>query len=148
MYWVAATVGASFFLMMAAFGTVEQSPFPPRTDPVERLLAPAAQVVPSGLQADFIHEDRFQRGDTFAVLLDRLGVSDADIDRLLADRNALGPLRALRPGTSVQSVTGPEGELKSLSFLSGRDRVVGIEAAPEGFRTYARTPDLGRDLLM
>ena len=147
-YLTAGAAGASLFLMMAAFGTVEQSPFPPRTDAVERLLSPEVQVVANDNRADFVHEDRFQRGDTFAVLLDRLGVSDTDVDRLLADRNALAPLRALRPGASVQSVTGPDGELKSLSFLSGRDRLVGIEAAPEGFRTYARSPELGRELLM
>jgi len=147
-YLTAGAAGASLFLMMAAFGTVEQSPFPPRTDAVERLLSPEVQVVANDDRADFVHEDRFQRGDTFAVLLDRLGVSDVDVDRLLADRNALAPLRALRPGASVQSVTGPDGELKSLSFLSGRDKLVGIEAAPEGFRTYARSPELGRELLM
>jgi len=147
-YWAAGTAGATLFLMMTAFGTVEQSPFPPRTDAVMRLLSPEVQVVDNASQADFIHEDRFQRGDTFAVLLNRLGVSDADVDRLLADRNALAPLRALRPGTSVQSVTGPDRELKSLSFLSGRDRLVGIEAAPEGFRTFARSPEVGRELLM
>jgi murein DD-endopeptidase MepM/ murein hydrolase activator NlpD len=148
MHWTAGGAAASLFLMMAAFGTVDQSPFPPSTQPVERLLAPEVQVVGSADSADYVHEDRYQRGDTFAVLLGRLGVNAEDIDRLLADRSASAPLRALRPGTPVQAVTGAEGQFKSLSFLGARDRMLGVEAAPEGFHAFARDTVLGGNLAM
>src|SRR5262249_10585876 len=67
--------------------------------------------------------------DTLPGFLARLGLDDPRIARLRS-------LRELRPGTYVSAEVSAEGDLISLSWLSGRDTLVRI--APEG-DGYARS---------
>jgi murein DD-endopeptidase MepM/ murein hydrolase activator NlpD len=75
----------------------------------------------------FVREEQFKRGDTLAVFLDRLGIADAA--RLARVR----ALRDLRPGTHASAEVNADGELISLSFLSGRDVLVKIVPQGESF---------------
>ena len=116
----------------------------PSTD-AELLLAKAAVLEPVSIRleeallpapATYVREDRLQRGDTFQGLLARLAIGEADVQKLLRQRE----LRLLRPGTivtaevrtDVRAERDHEGELVWLSFLAARDTVVRIERAGQG----------------
>src|SRR5688572_30994616 len=66
-----------------------------RTSSVEDLPIPPAALLPS--PESYIREERFQGGDTLAVRLWRLGVSEEEIATLVR----LRPLQDLRPGSHV-----------------------------------------------
>lgn len=146
--WIAGGSAASLFLVVAAFGTVQESSIPLTTLSVEQLLKPQVEVLGGDSKAGFVQEERFQRGDTFAALLDRLGIDDADADRVLANREALGLLRLLRPGTAVRVQTSEQGRLLSMQFLSGKDRMLSLDSSPEGFRINERVAPLDRRIEM
>ncbi|MBM3346760.1 MAG: M23 family metallopeptidase, partial [Betaproteobacteria bacterium] len=141
-----AAIAASLFAGVAAFGTVSDSPFPPSTRPIEQLLTPQVKVLEQDLSTTFIHEERFQRGDTLSALLDRLGVDDAEVSRLLVDRSVLQPLAGLRPGMAIQARTDADGNVHQLMFVAPRDQVVSIERAGvapgSGFKVDARPAEL------
>ena len=77
----------------------------------------------------FVREEQFQRGDTTAAFLARLGIAEAEAPRLAR----IKPLRELRPGVHVSAEVDAEGSLLSLSFLTGRDVLVKIAPQGEGF---------------
>src|SRR6185295_17077886 len=116
---------------VAAFATIAPSPdaqiLLSRTSSVEALPIPAEALLPS--PASYIREERFQRGDTLAAFLSRLGVADEQTATLAR----LRPLQALRPGYFVAAEVSAEGGLISLSFLTARDTLVQITRAAEGF---------------
>jgi len=124
-------------LTLAAFGAVGAyatiSPDP------DALQLPSPMVEALALHAEqqaapktYVREEQFQRADTVAAFVGRLGLADPRLARLRA-------LRELRPGTYVSAEVGADGELISLAWLSGRDTLVRI--APEGDR-YARSESL------
>ena len=147
-----AAIVASLFVGVAAFGTVSDSPFPPAAQPIEQLLAPKLQMLEEDTTATYVHEERFHRGDTLSVLLDRLGVDDAEVTRLLADRHVMQPLAALRPGMSLQAKTDPDGNVRELMFLAPRDQLVSIQRAgnqpADGFRVETRAAELVQETQM
>jgi murein DD-endopeptidase MepM/ murein hydrolase activator NlpD len=113
---------------VAAFATIAPSPdaallLAPMAR-IETVLIPADALVPA--PASYIREERFQRGDTLAAFLGRLGVADVEIQRLVR----LRMLQSLRPGFHVGAEISAEGAPLSLSFLTGRDTLVRI--VPEG----------------
>lgn len=68
--------------------------------------------------ASFTSQDRVLRGDTVAVLLDRLGVRDnRAIDFMRSDAVARALYRQLVPGRTLQAETGPDGELRVLRYF-------------------------------
>lgn len=112
----------------------------PSTD-AQLLLAKAALLEPVAIRleeallpapATYVREDRLQRGDTFQGLLARLAIGEADVHKLLRQRE----MRLLRPGTivtaEVRAGTQNEGELVWLSFLAARDTAVRIERVGQG----------------
>src|SRR3970282_2158460 len=122
-------------LLLAISGAV--AAFAPRAP------APEAQPLPEGAAliealpidtddalvpspASYIREEQFQRGDTLAGFLGRLGIAEPHASRLIK----LPALRGLRPGTNVSAVVSAEGMPLSLSFLNGRDSL--IEITPDG----------------
>ena len=114
---------------VAAFATIAPSPelevLPESTALIEALpIDTDDALVPS--PASYIREEQFQRGDTLAGFLGRLGIADPHASRLLK----LPALRGLRPGTNVSAVVSAEGMPLSLSFLNGRDSLV--EITPDG----------------
>jgi murein DD-endopeptidase MepM/ murein hydrolase activator NlpD len=122
-------------LVLAASGVVAFATILPDPYAEAQLLA-RASVEPIPIRAEqvlaspesYIAEERFQRGDTLAAFLDRLGVADAESGRLAR----LRPLQQLRPGTYVRAEVGADGVPRILSFLSGRDALVQIIAEPAG----------------
>jgi murein DD-endopeptidase MepM/ murein hydrolase activator NlpD len=114
---------------VAAFATIapstELQTLPESTALVEALpIDTDDALVPS--PASYIREEQFQRGDTLAGFLGRLGIAEPHSGRLIK----LSALRSLRPGTSVSAVVSADGMPMSISFLNGRDSL--IEITPDG----------------
>jgi murein DD-endopeptidase MepM/ murein hydrolase activator NlpD len=133
------------FGAVAAFATIapreDATPLPPRALVVEP-LALRAHEVPAPLQ--YVREEQFQRGDTLAGFLGRLG-----IDETLSGRLARTPaLRALRPGAYVRADVMADGTPKALSFLTGRDTLVRIVPDGERFRAVEEQAPLETRVLM
>jgi murein DD-endopeptidase MepM/ murein hydrolase activator NlpD len=93
---------------------------------VEPIAIRADQVLPS--PQTYIAEERYQRGDTLAAFLGRLGIAESEAARLAR----LRPLQQMRPGTFVRAEVGVTGVPRMLSFLSGRDALVQVVAQPKG----------------
>ena len=114
---------------VAAFATMapapDAQPLPERAALVEALpIDTDDALVPS--PASYIREEQFQRGDTLAAFLNRLGIADPHVGRLIK----LNALRSLRPGMNVGAVVSADGMPLSLSFFNGRDAL--LEVTPDG----------------
>ncbi len=147
---VVALGAVSLLAGVAATGTVRESaPQPvPRATIVESLALPVAEVVTAQVQP-YVHEERFERGDTFAALLARFGVDSADAARLVAEHGRSKPLRSLRPGMTVQAETTDYGTLTALRFVSpGRDTVLGFAREGDGFRVIDEPAAVARHVLL
>ncbi len=118
---------------LAAFATIaprgESAQLPPMTTRVEPL---ALERLGATLPAPtvYIREEQFQRGDTLASFLARLGIEGAHVARLVRTR----ALQALRPGSHVRAEVGEDGVPRGLSFLTGRDTQVTVYPMGEGYR--------------
>lgn len=130
---ICALLTLPLFGAIAAFGTAPESqlllsrtaiPEPLTIDLGTALVAPASS---------FVMEERFQRGDTLAGLLARIGVNGEDGRKLL--HTHANALRGLRPGTTVEAEVGADGSLVSLGYPSGKDVRTTISRDGEGFKT-------------
>jgi len=139
----------SLFGMVTAFGTVRETSQPQveRITVVEELAISPAQV-PTEEAHVFWQEERFDRGDTLAALLDRLGVDPAVAARLVRENGRAKPFRALRPGMAVQALTADHGDLLSLRFVAGRDTVLGFDRTPDGFSSIEEPAEFSRAVRM
>ena len=105
---------------------------PPKM-PIVETLAIRPDAVPA--PKSYFREELFQRGDTLAAFIERLGIDGAHAVRLAKVR----ALQQLRPGTHVSAEVSADGEPVALSFLSGRDTLVKITAEANDF--YRVTDD-------
>lgn len=135
----------SLFGMVTAFGTVRETAQPQvaRITVVEELAISPAQV-PAEEAHVFWQEERFDRGDTLAALLARLGVDPAVAARLVREHGRAKPFRALRPGMAVQALTADHGDLLSLRFVAGQDTVLGFDRTPDGFSPIEEPAEFSR----
>ncbi len=147
--WIASGAGA-FLFGVVAFGTVQDRPEPIITPQivVEQLVPAPVAVDETVAGGDYWAEERFQRGDTIASLLDRLGVDDAEAARLLRSPEQSRALRWLRPGMTVQARVGSNGELNALWYIAGRDLLVTIDRDGDGFRAGEQPAELQRRVMM
>ena len=133
--WRAAAIALlGLFGVVAAFATISPSPdadLPPPAALIVDQVPIALEQARLAQPESYIREERFQRGDTLAGLLSRLGVDDASSQRLLRAR----VLNALRPGMSVDAHIGARGDVRAISFLTGRDTLVQIRPDGEGYTT-------------
>ena len=146
--WVAAGVVTLLFGVVAAFGTVQDTLEPVFASTVVEPLTLPATLEDNDAAKVFFREERFQRGDTISTLLERLEVDDQQAERLLRSREATRPFRLLRPGTTVQARTAEDGSLLSMWFIGGREQLISIEGAGEGFTTSEQPAELTRQVQM
>ncbi|TAN48663.1 MAG: M23 family peptidase, partial [Betaproteobacteria bacterium] len=116
--------------VLAAFATIApvsdaEMARPVRAEPM--VLQPLDGVMPD--PASYIREERFQRGDTLAGLLARLGLSESEAQSL----QRLAQLRQLRTGSAITATIGADGGLQSIDFLGPRDTLVLIVRSGSGF---------------
>jgi len=120
----------ALFGVVAAFATIAprgEEPAPPTALVVDPLTLKTHEVSPVGA---YVQEEQFQRGDTLAGFLQRLGLDETAIQRLVRTP----ALRALRPGSNVRADTTADGVPTALSFLTGRDTLVKIVPQGDNFR--------------
>src|SRR5204862_554787 len=91
-----------------------------------------------------LREDRCQRADPLAGFLDRLGVEDSLIPRLVRTP----ALRTLRPGVYVRADVLADGTPTSISFLTGRDTLMRVLREGETFRAAEEQAALETRVLM
>lgn len=136
---------AAAVLVLAASGVMAFATIAP--DPQAEIeLLRKASVEPIEIRAEqvlsspdsYIAEERFQRGDTLAAFLSRLGIADAEVARLVRQRT----LQQLRPGTFVRAEVTTEGVPRSLSFLGGRDSLLQIIGEESGGTVEYRTGEV------
>lgn len=88
---------------------------------VETLALPTATtyatVSSEAEEVAYVREERVQRGDSVASLLNRLDVSDAALQRFLVQEPAARSIYQLYPGRAVQVATDAEGELRWLRYV-------------------------------
>jgi len=116
------------FCVLAASGVVAFATISPESgfdalksvSSVEPVSIGADQVLPA--PASYIREERFQRGDTLAGFLERLGVVDTEAARLAKVR----AMQMIRPGTLVRADVAADGMPRNLTFLTGRDTLMQV----------------------
>ena len=119
------------FAAVAAFATIapgrDAGPAPEATLRIEPLTLAAQEIA---APSQYVREDQFQRGDTLSGFLDRLGVDDSLVARLVRTP----ALRTLRPGVYVRADVLADGTPTSISFLTGRDTLMRVVREGDGFR--------------
>jgi murein DD-endopeptidase MepM/ murein hydrolase activator NlpD len=145
---VLAIGAAALLLGIAATGTVPEPPPPQRHVVVEALALVVPDPTARPVQR-YWHETRFERGDTFAALLARLGVDGAETAQLLKQNGGARPFRSLRPGMAVRAQTSELGQLLGLRFLSGDGTtVLGFARDGAGFRVVEERAALARHVFL
>lgn len=131
--WLVALSSIPLFGMVAAFGiapSTDTRSVPIRTV-IQELEVPVLDTS-SESNTTYWREEKIQRGDTIATLLERLDVADDDIASFLrSTKNAKG-IRQLVPGRTVRAKTNDEGELIALRYISSSDNMLTVEKERSG----------------
>ena len=103
-------------------------------------LTDADAVPPTG---DFWREETIKRGDTVGVVLARMGVKDADLDRFIHADPGARPLYRLLPGKSLRVRVDEDGDPVALRYLTRDGDILEIHQNDEGtFRAKSAPPAL------
>lgn len=146
--WFGTGAGVLMFGMVAAFGTVQDAEAPIAQRAVLEPLPISISLDTPVPEGEFWSEERFSRGDTFAALLLRLGVNSSEFDLLRRSSIARTPLRGLNPGVTVQARVTGAGELQSLWYVAGKDRVVTLNRQGDDFTASEQAAQLTRREVM
>jgi len=128
------SIGVALFALfgvVAAFATIapgREAAEAPSTSLVVESLSLQGREVP--LVGAYVQEEQFKRGDTLANFLERLGLDDSAVARLVRTP----ALRALRPGAQVRADLSADGSPTTISFLTGRDTLVKLAPQGDGWR--------------
>ncbi|PRC91566.1 M23 family metallopeptidase [Solimicrobium silvestre] len=114
---------SALFLTLVAFGAAGVAPLAPDASDlpvrqiVEQLQIPTLEAQMQALEESdqqFIHEEKVQRGDTLASLLQRLGVDDAAANTFIKSDNTARLVMQQKAGKTVRAQTNEDGELQWL----------------------------------
>jgi murein DD-endopeptidase MepM/ murein hydrolase activator NlpD len=146
---IIAVAVVSLLAGVAATATVKESDQPVlRELMVEPLALSPPDHASHPVQA-YWHETRFERGDTFAALLGRLGVDSAEVTKLLKESGGSKPFRNLRAGMTVQAQTSELGQLLGLRFMAGEGTtVLGFERDGDRFSVIEQRAKLTRQVFL
>jgi murein DD-endopeptidase MepM/ murein hydrolase activator NlpD len=136
-----------FLGVVAAFGIA------PDTTTEQVVVTPVVETVPltpvmeTNSDDTYWREERIQRSDTFAGLLAKLHVEDADAVHFLRTSPDAKGMRQLVPGRTVRANTTEDGRLVELRYSTG---LTVLTAKPEGdsFRVREDFATLERRLVM
>jgi murein DD-endopeptidase MepM/ murein hydrolase activator NlpD len=137
-----------FFGVVAAFGIAPNTVTEKieLTRVIEEIALPAL-VQTSATEETYWHEERIQRGDTFASLLTRLHVEDAGAIHFLRSSTEAKGLRQLLPGRMVRAQTTEDGRLLELRYSIGLTMLT-VKAAGDSFRVREEFAELERRIVM
>lgn len=121
--------------MAVAFGIA------PATDPqpvtlktvIEHIDLPQPAALNEG-DDTFWREERVQRGDTVASLLNRLDVEDPAASAFLRSTKEARTLYQLVPGRSVRAKTDADGLLLSLRYIASDNTLLEVDRTANGFQ--------------
>lgn len=135
--WQLLVAAFSLFGVVAAFGIAPDTV--PDQVPTQTLVQdlklpePASTDVADADSFDFWMEERIQRGDTIASLLDRLGVGVKDKARVIALSHQTPALHRLTPGRTVLARVTASGQLLLLRYLTSDERLLTLSRAQGAF---------------
>jgi len=144
----AAALALSFLGVVTAFGIAPDTVTEPlkQTPVMVELALPGAN--PADLPVEgYWREERIQRRDTLAAVLERLGAHDAEALQQLRSQRAARALNQLAPGRTVRAQLTAEGRLLELHYRNGGS-VLTAERQGGGFRIAEHPADLERRVLM
>ncbi len=125
------------FGVLTAFGVASdtQTSQLARHNIVEPLALPAPEEH-SLDSLEFRASDRVQKGDSVAAILQRLNVNDPAAFEFLRTSKDAKSIFQLRPGRTLQAVTGGAGELRSLVYLHSSDKLLEVTRSTEGTQGF------------
>jgi murein DD-endopeptidase MepM/ murein hydrolase activator NlpD len=144
----AAAVVLPFFGVVAAFGIAPDTVTEPRkqTPVVLELALPVSSVAEIPVEG-YWREERIQRGDRLAAVLDRLGVHDPEALQRLGSARSAKSLYQLAPGRIVRAQVTAEGRLLALDYRNGAN-VLTVERHGDGISIAEHPAELERRVLM
>lgn len=146
--WLVALSSIPLFGIVAAFGIAPGTDMQrvPVQTVIENLDLPdPAQPAPDGT---YWREEKIQRGDTIASLLERLDVGNEEItDFLRSTKNTKG-IRLLIPGRTVRAETAENGELLALRYISSSDNMLQVDKEKGTFKARDHAVPLEQRVLM
>lgn len=141
--WLPALAILPLFGVVAAFG------FAPDRQPegvdIQHVVENITLPVPAERVTDnqnFWREERIQRGDTVAVILQRLGVDDPEAMNYLLQARGVRSLYRLIPGRTVRAITTTDGRLQQLSYLNTDGKRLLVKRTAGGFLATENIPEL------
>jgi murein DD-endopeptidase MepM/ murein hydrolase activator NlpD len=137
-----------FIGVVAAFGIAPDTATEPmaRSEVVQEITLPLS---PLAGKADegYWREERIQRGDTIAALLERLGAEDSATAEFLRNTRSARTLRQLIPGRTVRALTTAEGKLLELRYQTG-GTVLNVQRLEDNFQVTKQPIEFERRILM
>lgn len=118
-------------------------------------LAEQVQVQEATAPADFIREERVQRGDSIASLLNRLGVDDGEVAAFLRTSPQAKGFYQLYPGRVIQASADMLGQIRWLRYIhtpgvevDGKvvSRILQVERTDAGLKVGEITLDTEREV--
>lgn len=146
--WMVVLSSLPLFGIVAAFGIA------PGTDTqrvpvhtvIENLELPSpAEAASAGT---YWREEKIQRGDTIATLLERLDVDNDEITDFLRSTKHSKGIRLLIPGRTVRAKTTESGELLSLRYISSSDNMLLVDKENGTFKASDQAVPLEQRVLM
>lgn len=146
--WLVALSSLPLFGIVAAFGIA------PGTDTqriavrtvIENLELPRATETASA--ETYWREEKIQRGDTIATLLERLDVDNDEITNFLHSTKHSKGIRLLIPGRTVRAKTTENGELLSLRYISSSDNMLLVDKENGIFKASDQAVPVEQRILM
>jgi murein DD-endopeptidase MepM/ murein hydrolase activator NlpD len=136
--------GALVFLpaltVLTAFGIAPGAATDAASQKLVRESVPLPELTPAATpEQRFVAQDKVLRGDTVALLLERLGVRDSKaLDFMRADTTGRLIFRQLVPGRLLQAETNREGDLLALRYFVNASSLLEITRTESGFAARQR----------
>jgi murein DD-endopeptidase MepM/ murein hydrolase activator NlpD len=131
-----------FMGVVAAFGISPDTitEVPPVARVVEDVPLPGLEVARDAGEGYWL-EERIQRGDTFATLLERLQVDDPEAAQALRGNANTRLLYQMVPGRTVRAKVTAEGRLLALRHLAG-EKLLAVDRAGDTFSVATQPAQL------
>jgi murein DD-endopeptidase MepM/ murein hydrolase activator NlpD len=150
--WLIALSSLPLFGMVTAFGIAPQtdtSQVPIHTV-VENLPIPDSltQTDPQAVATSYWRDERVERGDTAASILQRLGVNDDQIALFLKSPNATHALIQIKSERRIQAQVTDTGNLIWLRHIDGNGNMLQIDADAGTFKVTQQAAQLQSQTVM